>query len=253
MKENNILQLTNPSSIASGGISTFGNLIVKDFGYTNFQAILFNIPFGAIQIVAIIGSSWIATRWKRKGLAIALVAMLPTLGTILMLTVPRRHKGVLLFGYYLVSCLAAITPIIYTWHAQNTAGDTKKKCTSAVVFIGMCTGNVIGPLLYSTNDAPLYRPGLISNLVMFVLVAVLSLLIPVYLAFLNRKHAKRREDMGKSAVVVDESMVGKERIGEAKGAELESGDADVDGRARANDHGFDDMTDMQNEDFIYVY
>jgi hypothetical protein len=26
-------------SIPSGGISTFGNLIVKDFGYTNFQAI----------------------------------------------------------------------------------------------------------------------------------------------------------------------------------------------------------------------
>ena len=43
-----------------------------------------------------------------------------------------------------------------------------------LVFIGMCTGNVIGPLLYSTDDAPLYRPGLIANLIMFVLVGVIS-------------------------------------------------------------------------------
>lgn len=84
-----------------------------------------------------------------------------------MLTVPRSQKGVLLFGYYLVrisisvlllagpqrlthlvqvSILAAITPLIYNWQASNTAGDTKKKCTSAIVFIGMCLGNIIGPL-----------------------------------------------------------------------------------------------------------
>ncbi|KAF2187519.1 MFS allantoate transporter-like protein, partial [Zopfia rhizophila CBS 207.26] len=237
-------------SISSGGISTFGNLIVKDFGYSSFETILFNIPFGVIQIVAIIGSSWLATRWKRKGLVIALVSILPSIGTIMMLTVPRRHKGVLLFGYYLVSCLAAITPIIYTWHAQNTAGDTKKKCTSAMVFIGMCTGNVIGPLLYSTNDAPLYRPGLISNLIMFVLVGGLSLLIPIYLAFLNKKHARRREELGKSAEIVDESMVGKYQISEAKGVELESGDAQA---RRGMDKGFSDLTDLKNEDFIYVY
>ncbi|KAF2128220.1 MFS allantoate transporter-like protein [Dothidotthia symphoricarpi CBS 119687] len=236
-------------SIASGGISTFGSLIIKDFGYTNFEAILFNIPFGVIQIVAILASSYGATRFKRKGMAIALVAILPVIGTVMMLTVPRKHKGVLLFGYYLVSCLAAITPIIYTWHVQNTAGDTKKKCTSAMVFIGMCTGNVIGPLLYSVDDAPLYRPGLISNLVMFVLVGIIALLIPVYLALLNKRHALRREELGKSAVRLDESMLKKEEITQVKGVEMESGEAP----GLERDNGFLDLTDMKNEDFIYVY
>lgn len=42
--------------------------------------------------------------------------------------------------------MAGITPMIYNWQASNTAGDTKKKTTSAVVFVGMCLGNVIGPL-----------------------------------------------------------------------------------------------------------
>ena len=110
----------------------------------------------------------------------------------------------------------------------------------------MCTGNVIGPLLYSVDDAPEYRPGLISNLIMFILVGIISLLIPVYLALLNKRHAKRREELGKSAVRLDESMLKKNERDVGKGIELESA-----GRASQQDNGFLDKTDMANEDFIY--
>lgn len=108
---------------------------------------------------------------------IALFAGISAIGTLLMIVVPREQKGVLLFGYYLVgpfhssgrcgilmmyvqvSCLAAITPLVYAWEAQNTASDTKRKCTSAVVLIGMCAGNVgppfLFPLPYTTSmDGP---------------------------------------------------------------------------------------------------
>lgn len=37
----------------------------------------------------------------------------------------------------------------------------------------MCAGNIIGPLLYSAEDKPYYRKGLISNLAMFCLVEVM--------------------------------------------------------------------------------
>ncbi|KAK3299606.1 major facilitator superfamily domain-containing protein [Chaetomium fimeti] len=240
-------------SISSGGIGTFGSLIVRDFGYTNFDAILFNIPFGAIQFFMIIGAAWAATHWQRKGLTIAAVSVLPIVGTILMLTVPRsdNNKGVLLFGYYLVSCLAAITPLIYAWQAQNTGGDTKKKCTSAMVFIGMCTGNVIGPLLYDESQAPLYRSGLIATLIMFALVGGVSAIIPFYLMFLNRRHAKRREELGKSAVLVDESMMGKNHMEDSKA--VEAGESNRQQKALEEDNALQDMTDLQNEDFIYVY
>ncbi|EFQ26951.1 major facilitator superfamily transporter [Colletotrichum graminicola] len=240
-------------SIASGGISTFGNLIVKSFGYSSFQTILFNIPFGVIQIIAIMGSGWIATRTQRKGLVIAGIAIIPAIGTVIMLTVPRQHKGVLLFGYYLVSALAAITPLIYTWQAQNTAGDTKKKTTSAVVFIGMCTGNIIGPLLYSVDDAPVYRPGLISNLVMFILVAFMGALLPLYLKYLNVQHAKRREALGKSSDIVDESMMRNKDGKDSKEVELEEDPQRQQRKAIEEDHGLQDMTDLKNEDFIFVY
>ncbi|KAK4154810.1 hypothetical protein C8A00DRAFT_32406 [Chaetomidium leptoderma] len=107
--------------------------------------------------------------------------------------------------------------------AQNTGGDTKKKCTSVMVFIGMCTGNVIGPLLYDESQAPLYRSGLISNLIMFAVVGRVSAIIPFYLMYLNHRHAKRREELGKSAVMVDESMMGKNQMEDSKAVGIEEG------------------------------
>ncbi|KAH7304676.1 allantoate permease [Stachybotrys elegans] len=236
-------------SIASGGIGAFGNLIVRDFGFTNFTAILFSIPVGAIQILSILISGWIATKIGRKGLVITGLACLPTTGALIMLLVPRneQNRGVLLFGYYLVQCLGAITPMVYSWSAQNTAGDTKKKTSSAVMFMGMCTGNIIGPLLYNVRDAPTYRPGLISNLIMFVLVGALGLLIPLYLMALNRWHAKKREELGKRTDLVDESMMQKKDW--TKEIELEMNQT----KAVEEDNGLQDQTDLKNEDFIYVY
>ncbi|KAG2412225.1 hypothetical protein HFD88_009782 [Aspergillus terreus] len=235
-------------SIPSGGISTFGNLIIKSFGYNSFQTILFNIPFGVIQIIAIIGGGWVATRFQRKGLVIVGFAIVAAIGTLLMIVVPRDQKGVLLFGYYLV-CVP-YNPV-YAWEAQNTAGDTKRKCTSAVVLIGMCAGNVIGPQLYSTDQAPLYRPGLISNLILFVLVGVFAIITNLYLVYLNKKHAKKRREMGKPAQIVDESMLAKKVLG-SKAMELENVEnAPDDGQL--GDKGFADTTDLKNEDFIFVY
>ncbi|KAI0096915.1 MFS general substrate transporter [Nemania sp. FL0031] len=239
-------------SIASGGIGTFGNLIVKDFGYTNFNAILFNIPFGVIQVVITIGSAALATKLRRKGLVTALVSLLPITGTILMITVPRNGhtKGVLLFGYYLVSCLGAITPMIFTWQGQNTGGDTKKKTTTAVVITGMCAGNIIGPHLFDTKDAPLYRPGLISALVQFVFVGTLGLLIPLYLMYLNKRHEKKRVQLGKRADRADESMLKKKEMQQPQEGDLGHKYQET---SIEDDNGFQDLSDLKNEDFIYVY
>jgi hypothetical protein len=82
---------------------------------------------------------------------------------------------------------------------------------------------------------------------MFALVAVIALLIPMYLALLNRRHAQRREELGKSAVRVDESMLNKKEMTQ-KGVEMEAQE-----QRQEQDNGFSDLTDMKNEDFIYVY
>lgn len=87
---------------------------------------------------------------------------------------------------------------------------------------------------------------------MFVLVGIVSGLIPLYLMFLNKRHAKRREELGKSAALVDESMVAKETMAESKAVEIENAQAPQ-RRTLEEDNALHDVTDLSNEDFIYVY
>jgi len=74
----------------------------------------------------------------------------------------------------------------------------------------------------------------------------------VYLLFLNKSHARQREAVGKSSVVIDESMMTKNKINTNKALELEDVNERSDQSTRV-DNGFSDMTDLRNEDFIYVY
>lgn len=76
--------------------------------------------------------------------------------------------------------------------------------------------------------------------------------------YLNKQHAKRREALGKSAAMIDESMVTKQKIMEAsKAVEIEEAGQDTMGglqhRSLEEDNALHDITDLQNEDFIYVY
>lgn len=81
----------------------------------------------------------------------------------------------------------------------------------------------------------------------------LNRLIPFYLMYLNHRHAKRRAELGKHEAVVDESMMTKNHMEDSKAVEVEEAGADARRRALEEDNALRDMTDLQNEDFIYVY
>ena len=67
--------------------------------------------------------------------------------------------------------------------------------------------------------------------------------------FLNKQHANRRVAMGKSATIVDRSMMtDQERADDTAVGSNEEGTINASG-----DNAFEDMTDLKNEDFIFVY
>lgn len=76
---------------------------------------------------------------------------------------------------------------------------------------------------------------------------VLVIATVAYLRILNRKHANMRVAAGKSADIVDLSMQTNKELRE-KGLVAN----ELEGEAVGN-HGFDDMTDLRNEDFCYTY
>lgn len=51
--------------------------------------------------------------------------------------------------------------------ASNTAGHTKKVTVNAILLIGYCVGNIIGPQTFRAKDAPMYVPAKVSMVVLF--------------------------------------------------------------------------------------
>jgi len=235
-------------SIPSGGISTFGPLIIKSFGFDSFTTILFNIPFGAVQMIATLGGAWIATKLKKKSPVLFFLCIPPIIGIIILMVVEhtKGNRATLLVGYYLISFYPGISPLIYSWSGQNTGGDTKRKVTTGILFVGASAGNIIGPHLFKPAEAPRYSRGLRANLAIFIALALLVVVSALWIKILNTKQASKRVAMGKSANIVDLSMETSDNLKDSG----ETANADNGG---VGDKAFDDVTDRKNEDFIYVY
>lgn len=237
------------ASIPSGGISTFGPLIIQSFGFDSFTTILFNIPFGAVQMISTLGGAWVSDKINMKSAVLLFLCLPPIAGCVILLVTGRApsDRAVLLVGYYIISVYPGISPLIYSWSGQNTAGDTKRKVTTAMLFIGASVGNIIGPQLFKPSEKPRYDRGLRSNLALFVVLAVLIVIGVLWIKVLNRRQAARRRELGKSEVIRDLSMMDRKKDGSEYEEGLNMGDENV------GDKAFEDVTDLQNEDFIYVY
>ncbi|KAK0472478.1 MFS general substrate transporter [Armillaria novae-zelandiae] len=229
-------------AVPSGGIGAFGPLI--------------------ILIVTLLAAE-ISTRLKLKWPVIFALTLPPIAGSSALFTLGRgvELRNTLLGCYYVLSFFTGLQPMLYTWSSQNTAGHTKKLCNTGIIFVAQCAGNIVGPLLYTTDQKPYYHRGLIakwvlptwiSSLAECVVIALfvgycflflLCTLTAAYLSFLNRGQAAARRQLGKLGKVTDKSL------------QKTTDDCDVfednEGQAK-NDHSFDDLTDRQNEDFIYV-
>lgn len=216
--------------------NTFGPLIIQGLGFNPRITSLLNIPFGAVQLAVILPSSWLAHHYRIKSPFLAAL-MLPVLaGNVMLYTIPRSHSGSLLGGYYLMAFLFGANPIIVSWIISNYGGSTKKSVVMALYNAGSSAGNIIGPLLFSSNDAPGYYPGLRKTLgIIAAMIAAIGIQF-VNLWFLNKLQRKKRVKNGKPADLKDYSMSRKYEAREA-----------------GEDNSLLDLTDRKNDEFIYVY
>lgn len=205
------------------------------------------MPYGAITTIAALGGAYVATLLKKKAPVLACLSILPIAGCVMLLVLPRgpTHKGPLLGAYYIISVYPGITPLIYSWSAANTAGETKKKVTTGLMIIFQSAGNVVGPTLYTTSESPTYYRGLRSNLALFIVLVVLYTIQCLILMVMNKRHGTRREALGKTAKPQDISM---DKVKVVENKEEFGGEP-----GQIGDKAFDDKTDWENEDFVYVY
>jgi predicted MFS family arabinose efflux permease len=139
--------------------SVFGSIILQDLaGFTADQAVLLNMPFGALQFVSILGASYLAYRSKHKSPFLLAVVTIVIVGVALMVGLPKTagNKGGLLVGYYLIAFVFAINPLLISWMGANCAGQTKKAIYYTSFNAGNSIGNIITPYIFDSKFAPQY-------------------------------------------------------------------------------------------------
>lgn len=248
-------------NVGAAVTNTFGPLILNGLGFDKYLTSLLNIPFGAMQVIVILLASWAAQRFKIKS-AILVVLVVPVIAGSAMLYAishTKAHEGALLAGYYLLAFLFGGNPLIVAWIVGNTAGMTKKSAMMSVYNAASSAGNIVGPLLFNSADAPTYHPGLRAVLGIFVALAACTIIQAANLMFLNKLQERKRVKNGKAAKLVDHSMENHyhdtpEQLDSSIGAA--EGDTEAlpnHHRHRIGDQAFLDLTDRQNDEFVYIY
>lgn len=233
-------------NVGAAVTNTFGPLILSGLGFDRYTTSLLNMPFGAVQIIIIIFASYAAQKSRLK-FPVLITLILPVVAGLTMLYVlPRKksNQAALLAAYYLLAFLFGGNPLIVSWIVGNTAGSTKKSIIMSLYNAGSSAGNIIGPLLFNAVDAPSYHPGLRAVLGIFVALVAVVLIQATNLLVLNRLQGKRRIANGKMADFHDRSMDEKYKSEEEGFGE---------GEPRLGDNAFLDLTDRQNDEFIYIY
>lgn len=225
--------------------SIFGPLILEDFGFDKFQTLLLNIPFGAVQTIVIVVSCWASYKMKLKSAVLAAFMLPVVVGTAMLYSLGREKsdRPALLVAYYLLAFLFAGNPLLLAWVVGNTAGATKKSTTLSLYQAGLSVGNIGGPFLFKDNEAPTYRSGVGGVLGLFIAMVVCIALQSGNLVFLNRQQRKRRVRNGKSAVINDQSMK----------TAVNADPKTQEDEQLPSEPATTDLTDRQNDEFVYIY
>ncbi|KAL1838916.1 hypothetical protein VTK73DRAFT_4197 [Phialemonium thermophilum] len=129
-------------------------------GFSTLRTTLIQMPSGAVQLVACPLACYFASRYANSRLLIMLLCLIPFLVGIIGLWLIDESKP-----YGRLVCLWICFTYTATWTLSmsvataNTAGHTKKITTNAMLLIGYCLGNFVGPFFFKTNQAPVYPLG----------------------------------------------------------------------------------------------
>ncbi|OHF02971.1 hypothetical protein CORC01_01729 [Colletotrichum orchidophilum] len=229
-------------NVTAAVTNTFGPIVISGFGFDSMKSSLLNIPFGFVQLVVIFPASYLAHRFRIKSAFLAAILAPVLAGAVMLYVLPRNSIPPLLAAYYMLAFLFGGNPLIVSWMISNIAGTTKKSVIMSLYNAGSSAGNIIGPLLFDAKDAPEYKPGLTKVMgITCALLAVIGLQV-INLFISNKMQERKRVANGKPRKIQDLSMEHHyvSAQNDAAGAQL-------------GDNAFLDLTDRQNDEFVYVY
>ncbi|KAF8521407.1 MFS general substrate transporter [Hysterangium stoloniferum] len=218
-------------------ISNQRSIIVKSFGFTNFQTALLDSVVGVIGAGSILSGAMLVARYKNSRAYIAMLYFIPhNVGCILVMTLPESNKWGLLLSLWITGIGTTSYVVALTWVIGVTAGHTKRITTNAIMLCAYCTGNIAGPYLWQSKFEP-------RNIVPWTVITAMGFVCPLILWLIRLFLAKendRRDAVTERRPFDGEEVYVKEILED--GTQVE----------RKLPKAFLDLTDFQNQDFRYV-
>ncbi|GAA5955885.1 hypothetical protein JCM3765_000028 [Sporobolomyces pararoseus] len=185
--------------ICNGGVTAFGARIVSGFGYDSLTTIAILIPGGAFTCAAIYLFTYFDSKWKNNLTYLIPISCLPVIvGALIIWQASWKHRGVPLFGYYLLPTFGAPYVLLLALASKNVSGSTKKALTTGSIFIGYNVGNIVAPYTVLTSEAGpsglKYRSTWISILVSMGVTCLCSVVLRGMFIRENKKRDKEEEE-----------------------------------------------------------
>lgn len=205
-------------AIPNGGIAGFGTLLLKGFGFSTLKSLLFKMPGGAVELVAL-ATLPVVCRFIKSRMLIAIAYMTFILAWACVLAF-STNRNAELAGFWIFSASPIGIVLITSCVTSNTAGFTKKMITTAIMLVGYSAGNVIGPQTFRSTDAPEYNKAKAGAVGCYCATIILMSILTFYNMWENKKRDRKKAELGDAYVVPDNVE-------------------------------FADLTDMQNPEFRY--
>ena len=207
--------------VINGGVAGFGPLITASFGWTAYQALLWQMPLGAICLTGILAVGYISLKVPNTRLIMLAACCLPVIAGSIMIWKSSwyHHAATPIAGYSILGFFAPITSLVVSLGMVNVAGNSKKSFTAAATFTFYTVGNIVGPQLIKTPTVKQHYPELWEAVIVCY---ALLIVICAILYFMLRRENRRRDMLN---------------------LDKEEGDKIA----------FDDLTDKQNLYFRYAY
>ncbi|EIT76370.1 permease of the major facilitator superfamily [Aspergillus oryzae 3.042] len=168
-------------------IGYFLPLILRNgMGFSVGESQYLSAPPYVWACILMIVEGWLGDKYRLRGPILIVNALMQLVGISLMGL--AKGNGVRYFGVFLVTGgVNASAPTALAYQAGNIRGQWKRAFSSAMM-IGMGgIGGIAGSLVFRSQDAPAYYPGIYANLVASALIILLVLALSVCFVFANRK------------------------------------------------------------------
>ena len=121
---------------------------ITSFGYTEEQSLLYGVPGGGVEVVALLINGYTSHKTQQRILCSLGGLVSSIVGMVLIVALPLHNNVGRLIGYYMTQ--ASPTPFValLSLVSSNVAGYTKKTTVAALYLIGYCAGNIIGMFFF---------------------------------------------------------------------------------------------------------